>query len=110
GAASVPAALVIKQAGKTPLIIEKTELFGGSTAISGGVAWLPNNPVGKRAGVQDTPEMAEVYLTACAEKGGLGATLARRESFLRESPRLVAFLERSGMKFVHAEAYADYYE
>ncbi|MEA3159051.1 MAG: 3-oxosteroid 1-dehydrogenase [Gammaproteobacteria bacterium] len=110
GAASAPAALAIRQAGKSVIILEKTELFGGSTAISGGVAWFPDNPVGRRAGVRDTQAMAHDYLAACAEDGGLGATQARRAAFLRESPRVVAFLEKLGMRFVHAEGYADYYE
>jgi len=45
GASSVAAALKIKEAGKTALIIEKREFFGGSTALSGGVIWIPCNSV-----------------------------------------------------------------
>src|SRR3546814_5321677 len=43
GAASIVASLVMQKAGKRPLVLEKTEQVGGSTALSGGVLWVPNN-------------------------------------------------------------------
>ncbi|MEU1369759.1 FAD-binding protein [Streptomyces sp. NPDC005803] len=46
------------------LVIEKTDTVGGSTAMSGGVLWLPNNPVPRRAGVQDSPEDARRYFAS----------------------------------------------
>jgi succinate dehydrogenase/fumarate reductase flavoprotein subunit len=45
GAASVCAAIAMKDAGLSALIIEKEKFFGGSTALSGGVLWIPNNPL-----------------------------------------------------------------
>ena len=45
GAGSLVAAVTAKAAGLRPLVIEKTELIGGSTALSGGILWLPNNPL-----------------------------------------------------------------
>src|SRR3546814_10174411 len=66
GAASICAALVARHAGKRPLILEKTDKVGGSTAMSGGVVWIPNNPLELAAGVDDTPEKARTYLDACA--------------------------------------------
>ena len=58
------AALAAKQLGKRALIVEKQALVGGSTGFSGGVWWVPNNPVMKRAGVADSPERARQYLDA----------------------------------------------
>lgn len=43
GGGAMTAALVAKQAGLDVLMIEKTEYYGGSTAISGGGLWVPNN-------------------------------------------------------------------
>lgn len=43
GGGSMCAALVVKAMEKKPLILEKTDLFGGTTAKSGGVMWIPNN-------------------------------------------------------------------
>ena len=53
------AALVSKSLGKRALIIEKQAQVGGSTGFSGGVWWIPNNPVMKRHGVE-TPTSARV--------------------------------------------------
>ncbi|HET8881641.1 MAG TPA: FAD-binding protein, partial [Solimonas sp.] len=43
GAGSFVAALVLREAGKRVLIVEKAELVGGTTATSGGVMWIPDN-------------------------------------------------------------------
>jgi 3-oxosteroid 1-dehydrogenase len=110
GMASVPAALVVRQSGRMPLIIEKSHLFGGSAAISAGVLFLPLNGVGKRAGVRDTFQLADEYMEACAMDGGRGATKSRRHAFLTNSPIIVEFLEGHGMRFVHPAGYSDYYE
>lgn len=110
GAASVCAALIAKRSGKRALIVEKTEYFGGSTGMSGGVFWVPNNPVMKRAGVADSLEQARAYLDACAGEPMPGSTVERREAFLSHGPRAIAFLEEHGMALVHAEGYSDYHE
>lgn len=112
GAGAVTAALRAKEAGLDPLILEKTEALGGSTAISGGVAWIPNNPVGRRAGVEDSQALAAQYLEACAAMNGAtrGASPERRGAFLREGPEAIGWLEARGMKFRHPEGYSDYHE
>ena len=45
-------------AGKSVLILEKTEYIGGSTAKAGGVMWIPNNRFMAAAGVEDSFEKA----------------------------------------------------
>lgn len=110
GAGSAPAALVAAAMGKRPLIVEKTEYFGGSTAMSGGVFWAPNNAVMKRNGVSDSYDQARAYLDACAGDAGPASSPARRHAFLTGAPRMVDFLERKGMRFVYAEGYSDYHE
>jgi 3-oxosteroid 1-dehydrogenase len=110
GAGSVCAALAMKRAGKTPLILEKTDLVGGSTALSGGVFWIPNNPVGREAGVKDSYEQARAYLDACVGDAGPASSPERRHAFLTQGPRMVDFLRQNGMEFLHAEGYSDYHE
>jgi len=110
GAASVAAALKMKEVGKSALIIEKREYFGGSTALSGGVIWIPCNSVQREAGVADTPELARAYLDACAGPESKGSSAARRSAFLEEGPAAIDFLRKHGMKLVHAETYSDYHE
>lgn len=50
GGGSMCAALVVKEMGMEPLILEKTDLFGGTTAKSGGIMWIPNNRFMKKPG------------------------------------------------------------
>src|ERR1700759_632524 len=110
GAGAVCAALVAESRGLRTMIVEKTDKFGGSTALSGGIAWIPANPVLRRAGVTDSEQQARAYLHAWAGPPGKGSTRARRDTFLREGPMAVEFLERCGMQYVHCEGYSDYHE
>jgi 3-oxosteroid 1-dehydrogenase len=110
GGASMCAALLAKQLGKRALILEKLPKVGGSTGFSGGVWWIPNNPVMKRAGVEDSYERAKQYFDAVVTYRGPGTSEARREAFLRTGPHMVEFLERQGMKFKYADGWSDYYD
>ena len=110
GGGSACASLKCKTLGKQALIVEKLDKFGGSTGYSGGVWWLPNNPVMKRAGVNDSLERARTYLNAVATYHGPGSSDARREAFLKTSPEIVNFLESSGMQFRYADGWPDYYD
>jgi 3-oxosteroid 1-dehydrogenase len=110
GGGSICASLLCKARGKRALIVEKQNKVGGSTGFSGGVWWLPNNPVMKRAGVLDSFERAKTYFDAVAEYRGPGSSEARRDAFLRTSPELVNFLESAGMQFRYADGWPDYYD
>jgi len=110
GGGSMCAALASKSLGKRALIIEKQRKVGGSTGFSGGVWWIPNNPVMKRHGVEDSYERAREYLDAVVTYSGPATTPARREAFLRTGPEMVGFLERNGMAFEYADGWSDYYD
>ncbi len=56
GGGSLCAALVMAAAGKRVVVLEKTEFVGGTTARSGGVMWIPNNPFLARDGIEDSLE------------------------------------------------------
>ncbi|MEI4507422.1 FAD-binding protein [Sphingopyxis sp. CCNWLW253] len=111
GGGSMAAALYLDSIGKKALILEKTDKFGGSTAMSGGVLWVPNNHLLARDGIEDSHEAARTYMDATVgDDGGPGATPARKEAYLREGPRLVKWLEDRGMKWLRTEGWADYYD
>ncbi len=110
GGGSFCAALTARVAGYSPLIIEKEDLIGGSTAMSGGVLWIPDNPVMQRAGVPDSIERGREYFNAVVGDAGPATSAARRDAFLETGPKLVAFLESLGMKFTRGEGYSDYYD
>jgi 3-oxosteroid 1-dehydrogenase len=110
GGASICAALVAKDAGAEPLIVEKTDKLGGSTALSGGVLWVPNNSLMKREGVEDSFEKASTYLEACSAGAGAAASPERRRAFLEQAPRVADYLEAKGMKWYRSDGWSDYHE
>ena len=111
GGGSMAASLWLKSIGKEPLILEKTDKIGGSTAMSGGLLWIPNHPLQQEAGVADSYEAGLRYMyAAVGSDAGPGSTPERKEAFLKAGPRMVAFLQAQGMKFIRAEGWADYYD
>ena len=110
GGGSMCAALVIKALGKNPLILEKTDLFGGTTAKSGGVMWIPNNRFMARDGVEDSPEKATTYLDHVVGEHAdtPGATRERRMVYVNEAPRMVDFLVDQGIKLDRHPYWPDY--
>ena len=58
GGGGIVAALAAADAGLKPVIIEKQGVIGGSTAMSGGIIWIPDNPLMRAEGVRDSYETA----------------------------------------------------
>jgi len=104
GCASVTAALAAKAMGGRPVIIEKQELFGGSTAYSGGIGWIPNNPLMD----DDSEEAARTYLNHIVGEPGKASPMAKREMFLKQGPEAVQFLLDQGVKLIRVP-WPDYY-
>lgn len=50
GGGGMTAALAAADAGQDTLVVEKGANFGGTTGISGGGIWVPNNPTLRREG------------------------------------------------------------
>jgi len=110
GGGSMCAALAAKRLGKRALIVEKQAKVGGSTGFSGGVWWTPNNPLMAREGVADSYDRARRYFDATVTYKGPGTTAERRDAFLKTGPKMIEFLERSGMQFYRPEGWSDYYD
>ena len=62
GAGGLAAATVAAAHGLGVIVAEKDRHVGGTTALSGGFMWIPNNPVSVRDGVQDSVEAVRTYL------------------------------------------------
>jgi len=104
GCASVTAALAAKSLGGSAVILEKQALFGGSTAYSGGIAWIPNNPLLD----DDSEEASRIYLNHIVGEPSKASPMAKREMFLKEGPRAVQFLLDQGVKLIRVY-WPDYY-
>jgi 3-oxosteroid 1-dehydrogenase len=109
GGGGMVGALAAVDTGATALVVEKQSLVGGSTAMSGGMAWVPNNSVMKRAGVSDSYEDAMAYFEAVVGDVGPASSYERRQAFCAAGPAMIDFLEREGVKFVYCPGYSDYY-
>jgi 3-oxosteroid 1-dehydrogenase len=112
GGGSMCAALVLRAAGSSVLILEKTDLVGGTTARSGGVMWLPDNPFMRRDGIDDSFEQAASYLDALLgeQHDAPGSTRERRHRYLREAPRMIEFLLAQGIELDRVKEWPDYYD
>ncbi len=107
GGGAMTAALVAKQAGLDVLVIEKTEYYGGSTAISGGGLWVPNNYLLQRDGLDDSLEKARTYLQHTI---GSRTPQTLQDAYLENAPEMVKYLaSNSHVRFHRSVGYADYY-
>ncbi len=109
GGGGMVAALAAADAGVSALVLEKQKLLGGSTAMSGGIVWVPNNPVMQAIGVPDSFEDAMIHFEAVVGDVGSCSSSERRGAFLTAGPEMVAFLQRLGVRFVYCRGYSDYY-
>lgn len=114
GAGSFASALVMREAGKSVAILEKTEYLGGTTAKSGGVMWIPGNRFMAEDGEPDSIEAAVAYLDALQEQDGgeaPGTSKAKRQAYLAQGPKAVDFLMDQGIRLRRGPAFwPDYYD
>ncbi|WP_109476128.1 FAD-dependent oxidoreductase [Paraburkholderia sp. C35] len=106
GAGGLSAALTCKARGLSVLVLEKTEYFGGSTAVSGGAVWIPQNMHMKGVGQDDSRERAIEYLQAT-----VGAALRPDmiDAFLTHGPDMVRFMEaNTDVHFIARPVSPDY--
>lgn len=101
GAGGLATAITAAKHGLKVVVVEKAPVFGGTTAFSGGVLWIPGNP-------RDTSgrEAARTYLKA--ETGNFYDEEAV-ELFLDEGPKMVAFFERETAVHFVPTLYPDYH-
>ena len=110
GAAAFAAAITVADRGLSVVMIEGTDRWGGSSAMSGGGLWLPNNPLMRRHGAADSREEALEYLRqTVGDDAGPAASPDRRAAFVDGVDGLVRMLEHLGVRFVRAADYPDYY-
>jgi 3-oxosteroid 1-dehydrogenase len=102
-------AVTAAAAGLETLVVEKEPRLGGSTAISGGVLWLPNNPLMQAEGVPDSFDDAMAYFDTVVRDAGPASSPERRAAYITEGANMVRFLQDEGLSFIRCEGYSDYY-
>jgi succinate dehydrogenase/fumarate reductase flavoprotein subunit len=107
GAGGMTSAIVARKNGLDVIVAEKEPVMGGTTALSGGYLWVPNNTINKAAGTKDSVDAARTYLQY---EAGNQFDADRVEAFLREGPRMVDFMqENTEVRFDPAIAFSDYH-
>ena len=62
GSAGLAAALGAAASGAQVTVLEAAATLGGTTALSGGEAWIANNPWAAAEGIEDSDELSAEYL------------------------------------------------
>lgn len=109
GVAALAAAVTAADAGMTVIMLESTDRWGGSSSMSGGGLWLPNNPLMVRDRVSDSRDEALTYLEETIGDAGPATSRARKEAFVDGVAGFVNLAERLGVRFSRAADYPDYY-
>ena len=106
GAAGLAAAVTARKRGLEVVVLEKEAVFGGTTALSGGVLWIPLSGHGRGQNAADTVQTVREYMM---NETGAHYDEAAVSAFIEQGPRMVEFFEReTAMQFVPT-LYPDYH-
>jgi 3-oxosteroid 1-dehydrogenase len=106
GAGALTAAVIASDAHANVAVIEKGALFGGTSATSGGVIWIPNSPLADPRLHQDSPEEAFAYISALTEGT---VPEPRIRAFIDNAPRMLAYMVANSEVRYSAIPYTDYH-
>ena len=106
GAAGLSCAITAKERGLSVVVLEKEPVFGGTTALSGGVLWIPLNHHGRKQNPADSVQAVRTYLM---QETGAFYDEESVSAFIEHGPHMVDFMEsKTQMKFVPT-LYPDYH-
>ena len=111
GAGSMSSGLLMRQAGKSVVILEKSAYLGGTTCKSGGCMWVPNNPFMDPG--EDSTAQGITYLDALVGDAPdtPGTSHEKRLAYVVEAPKMIDFLVRQGVELERGSSFwPDYYD
>jgi 3-oxosteroid 1-dehydrogenase len=108
GSGGMTASIAAHEYGMDIILIEKSPYYGGSSAMSGGAIWAPNNPTLQRSGIKDSPEDIVTYMKAITNN-----TVSEEKLYMyaKQGELLFEMLEKKSdfMRFTYCEGYSDYH-
>ncbi len=108
GAAGLSAAILAHDGGAEVLLLEKSDLFGGTTAVSGGMPWIPLNKHLTEVGVTDTRDEAITYIRRLALGTEPDPKLV--ETYVDTAAEMLDYLEtKTPLKMSAPPGFSDYY-
>ena len=108
GAAGLTAATLAHDGGAEVLMVEKSDLIGGTTAVSGGMPWIPLNKHLTELGVTDTRDEAITYIRRLSL--GTEPDPALIETYVDTAAEMLDYLEtKTPLKMSAPPGFSDYY-
>ena len=98
GAGAATAAVVASDGGAEVALLERAETVGGTSALSGGVLWIPNNHHMAEAGIPDSREDVLAYLDSLS-LGAMDPELVA--TFIDTGPEMVRYMEKNTPLSMH---------
>ncbi len=107
GAGAMTAAIKAHDDGGKVLLIEKSDKYGGSSAMSSCLLWVPNNHLMPGVGIDDSPEESLQYLKGTT-KGRVSE--ARLLAYRDKGPEMIRWMtEKTQVELICLPEYPDYY-
>lgn len=107
GAGAMTAAVVASVEGcKDVLVVEKSEKYGGTSAMSGGGIWIPNSHYARAEGVKDSAEEALRYLKAVI---GNEVSEERLQCYVEKASEMLEYMAKNSRLQYETVPYSDYY-
>ncbi|RAN72396.1 FAD-binding dehydrogenase [Bacillus sp. SRB_336] len=106
GAGALTAAATAAFAGQSVIVLEKSTLLGGTSAVSGGMLWVVDNHYAREAGINDSKAAGREYVEAVARGRGRAELL---DAALDHGNTMLRFAEDElGVKFIFLDNFPDY--
>lgn len=107
GAGALTTALTASLEGcKDVLVVEKSDKYGGTSAMSGGGIWIPNSHYARAQGAKDSADEALRYLKAVI---GNEVSEERLRCYVEKSPEMLEYLAKRTRVAFEPVPYSDYY-
>ena len=107
GAGGLLAAARAADLGASVVVVEKENVYGGTSALSGGGIWIPNNHDISTAGVSDSIDDAFAYMRHVIPENQVSDETIK--TYVETAPEMIKYMEKIGIKYVPVPGYADYY-
>ncbi len=106
GAGALTTAATAARSGLSVLVLEKSQLLGGTSAVSGGMLWVVDNHYAREAGLEDSKEAGRAYVEAVARGRGRAELL---DAALDFGDTMLRFAEDElGVRFIFLDNFPDY--
>ena len=108
GAAGLAAAIAAHDGGAKVLVLEKADMIGGTTGVSGGMPWIPRNRHMAEVGVGDSREESLAYIGRLTL--GREPDLALIERYVDQATDVIDYLEsHTPLRLSAPPSFSDYF-